>query len=139
MPQIYKRRIQIRFREGDPARILYSGNLFSLAHDTFEEFIQQALGLEWKDWFLPKDAIVPIRHTECDFLAPFLPGEFYDVQVLVAKFGKTSMQMKYVFTQGERTHAVLTMVHAFLDPKTKEKMEVPAWVRAKFSPYLEEA
>ncbi len=137
MPHTYKRPIQIRFREGDPARILYFANLFSLAHDTFEDFIQE-VGFTWKEWFTELNpCMVPIRHTECDYLAPFMPGQKYEIEVLVAQFRDTSLQMKYVFRQGDRVHAVVKMVHAFLDPQTKQKVAIPEKVKMKFSPYLE--
>ena len=119
MAQIFKRPFQIRFREADPARIMYFANLFSIAHDTFEDFIQ-VHGYEWKEWFTDLNpTMVPIRHAEADYLAPFMPGEHYEVQVTVAQIRETSMQMKYTFRQGSRVHAVVKMVHAFLDPQMR--------------------
>ena len=138
MAQIYKRPIQIRFREGDPARILYFANLFSLAHDTFKDFIQ-ANGFTWKEWFTENPLMVPIRHAECDYQAPFMPGENYEIQVFVAQFRETSFQMKYVFLQGSKVHAIVKMVHAFIDPKTKQKTAVPESIKSRLLPFLESA
>lgn len=136
MTRTYKKSIQIRFRDADPARILYFGNLFNFAHDCFEDLIQDN-GFTWNEWFKDPASIVPIRHAECDYRAPFLPGEHYEIHAVVAGFGETSLQMKYTFMQGEKVHAIVKMVHAFLDPKTKEKKAIPADVKDRLRPFLE--
>lgn len=64
--------IQIRFREADPAGILFFGHVFALAHDCFEGFIEET-GFGWKNWFNVRgEYLVPIRHTEANYLRPFL-------------------------------------------------------------------
>jgi acyl-CoA thioester hydrolase/1,4-dihydroxy-2-naphthoyl-CoA hydrolase len=136
MAQVYQKRIQIRFRDADPARILFFGNVFSLAHDTFEDFIQES-GISWRNWFSGEPYIVPIRHAECDYLAPFRVGEHYEVKATVAQLRESSFQMRYVFTRGSQTHAVVTMVHTFLDPKTQQKIPIPETVKSKLLPFLE--
>ncbi|MFN7728787.1 MAG: acyl-CoA thioesterase [Bdellovibrio sp.] len=136
MAKTYQKQIQIRFREGDPARIMYFRNVFDLAHDCFEDFIQ-AQGLSWSDWFDKNPCLVPIRHVEADFLAPFIPGETYTISTVVAQIRDTSFQMKYVFEQNAKVHAVVTMVHAYLDPKTQQKTKVQEQIRNLLTPYLE--
>lgn len=44
--------------------------------------------------------------------------------------------MHYVFSQNGNAHAEVSMVHAFMDAKTKQKMPVPASVKEKLTPYL---
>jgi len=45
--------------------------------------------------------------------------------------------MKYVFTQENKTHAVVTMVHSVLDLKTKQKAAIPEVFKQRFGQYLE--
>jgi len=132
----FKKDFQVRFREADPAGIGYFANVFSFAHDAFEDFIQAA-GFSWKEWFQTKDYIVPIRHTECNFLRPFLPGDTYQISVTVSKLGESSFQMKYQFLQGTHAHAEVRMTHVFLDAKSKQKMTVPDLVRNRLKVYLD--
>jgi acyl-CoA thioester hydrolase/1,4-dihydroxy-2-naphthoyl-CoA hydrolase len=132
----FKKDFQVRFREADPAGIGYFANVFSFAHDAFEDFIQ-ATGFTWKEWFQTKDYIVPIRHTECNFLRPFLPGDTYQISVTVAKLGESSFQMKYQFAQGANAHAEVRMTHVFLDAKSKQKISVPDLVRNRLKVYLD--
>lgn len=136
MNQICHLQRTIYFRDGDPAQIMFFGHLFGFAHDAFEQFLLQA-GLTWQAWFRSTEHIVPIRHTEADYKAPFFPGETYDIQVTVAHMGESSFKMKYVFGKGSQTHATVTMVHTFLDARTKQKISIPDFVRNCLSPYLE--
>lgn len=132
----FRTQIRIKFREADPAQIMYFGNLVDLAHDVFEEFIVAA-GYKFTEWFRKGELMIPIRHVEADFLAPFVPGETYDVDATVAKIGETSFQMKYVFHRAGKTHGQVKMVHAILDMQTKQKTPVPALMRERLTPYLE--
>lgn len=132
----FQTEIQIRFREADPAGILFFGNIFSLAHDCFEGFITDT-GIGWKNWFnLQGEYLVPIRHSECNFLKPFFAGEKYQISANLSRIGESSFQMRYVFTKNGDSHAEVAMVHAFMDAKTKQKISIPEPIRTKLSPYL---
>ena len=134
----FTRNVQIRFHEADPAGIVYFANVFSLAHDTFEEFIEAA-GVPWGEWFRKGPYFVPIRHAECNYLSPFRPGQKYQVKAEVARLGETSFQMRYTFTSKSKsnttTHAIVTMVHAFVSAKTKKKIKVPVKFQKVLKPY----
>ncbi|MNJ92726.1 1,4-dihydroxy-2-naphthoyl-CoA hydrolase [compost metagenome] len=135
MNEVFRTKKTLTFREADPAKIMFFGNILGFAHDAFEEFIVAA-GYTWKEWFQGTDYLIPLRHTEADFLAPFFPGETYDIIVCVDSFGETSFKMKYVFSQNDRTHSVVTMVHSVLDSKTKQKATLPPVMKARLEKYL---
>lgn len=136
MSQIYRTQIKVRFGDADPAQIMYFGNVFDFAHTCFEEFIVAA-GYTWAEWFRPTTNIVPIRRAEADYLAPFRPGEVYDVDVFVAQIRETSFQMGYRFSQEGRPHGEVKMVHAVLDRQMR-KVPLPAEMRARLEPFLAE-
>lgn len=136
MSSKFKTQTRLKFRQADPAQIMYFANVFSLAHDAFEEFIVVA-GYKWEEWFSADKHIIPIRHAEADYKSPFIPGQAYDINVSVESFGNTSFTMKYVLTQDSRLHATVRMVHAILDPKTHQKMPIPAVMKERLGAYLE--
>lgn len=136
MSSVFRTHLTIKFRDADPAQIMYFGNLVNFAHDAFEEFIVAA-GYKYREWFSKHELMIPIRHAEADFLAPFVPGETYDVAVTVAQIRDTSFQMKYVFGKNGKAHGQVKMVHAVLDSKTMQKLAVPATMRERLTPYLE--
>lgn len=138
MKQIYKTKITLKFREADPAQIMYFAHVFSLAHDAFEEFIVAA-GYTWDEWFKTSNYLIPIRHAEADYKNPFLPGQSYDISVGVESLGQTSFKMKYEFSAYGKIHATVHMVHAVLDQKTKQKMHLPEVMKQRLTPYLWES
>lgn len=130
--QVFKSQVTIKFHQADPAGIMFFGHIFTLAHDTYEAFIQ-ACGFPWKDWFLDHKYLIPIRHTECDFLRPFRAGETYQIEAELVEFSSSSFITQYQFTQNEHKHATVKMVHTCLDQKTFQKTEIPDAVRSALS------
>lgn len=127
---MFTKEITIKFRDADPIGILFFGNIFGLAHDAFEDFLPSA-GFTWREWFQTKDYLVPIRHTEANFLAPFVPGDSYKIHVGVDSLSNTAFKMKYLFKRGDKLHAEVLMVHAFLDAKTHQKIPLPEAIRSR--------
>jgi acyl-CoA thioesterase FadM len=132
----FQTKIKIRFRDADPAGIMFFGNVLGLAHDVFEEFIT-ANGIPWDEWFRQKDWACPIRHTEVDYLAPFLPGTEVVVDAKVQKLGQNSFGMHYEFrTLKGQLCARVQMIHTFVDQKSFQKTEVPTKYRQLLEQYL---
>jgi acyl-CoA thioesterase FadM len=135
MAKVFKTTLKVTFREADLAGIMFFGNIYGLAHDAFEDFIV-ATGFKWKEWFNTPEYIIPIRHSEADYEAPFIPGEEYDVTVSVKKLGTTSFAIGYVFSAGDKIHGQVEMVHVVMDAKTKKPIPLPGLIRERLSPYL---
>ncbi len=135
MAEIFKNQIQIKFHQADPAGIMYFAQIFTLAHDTFELFIQKA-GYSWAEWFKENKYVVPIRRAESDYQRPFQAGETYDIDVVVAQFSTSSFQMHYTFKHGSHVHAVVKMVHTCLDKKSFQKIDLPGEMKSKLLPFL---
>ena len=127
--------IQIRFHEADPAGILYFANVFTLAHSSFEEFVEHS-GITWERWFKKYTHFVPIRHAECDYKIPFRPGEKYEIECVVSKISESSFQMTYTFKKDSHCHAIVKMVHTFIDKTTLTKTSIPDDVRKILKEYL---
>ncbi len=83
--------------------------------------------------------MIPIRHCESDYTGPLYPGEFYMVDAFVQKLGQTSFQMKYLFRKDENICVEVSMVHAFMDAKTRQKITIPLSVRQRLSPFAAES
>ncbi|MBC7421612.1 MAG: acyl-CoA thioesterase [Bdellovibrio sp.] len=137
MAEVYKSQANIKFHQADPAGIMFFANVFTLAHDAYEAFIQTC-GFTWKEWFLDNKYLIPIRHTEADYLRPFLAGETYEIQVRVIEFSSSSFRLQYDFLQGAHKHAVVRMVHTCIDPKTFQKSNLPDVVKTKLQPFHHE-
>ena len=134
-PEIFKSRLKMRFRNADPAGIMFFGNILGISHDVFEDFIQ-SLELDWNEWFKSEQYGCPIRHTEVDYLAPLFPGQEYTVEVKVSKISGSSFNTHYEFkNQNNKLCARVQMVHVFIDPKTMKKIPFPEKFRLKLEKY----
>jgi acyl-CoA thioester hydrolase/1,4-dihydroxy-2-naphthoyl-CoA hydrolase len=131
---IYSTTVKIRFREADPAGILFFGQIAGITHDVFEEFVQH-IGFSWKEWFSSGPWGTPIRHLSCDFRAPFFPGQTYEVQVSTKKIGESSFTMHYQYQRDDKIHAVVEVVHAIIDGNTFTKRQIPQIIVERLSPY----
>lgn len=131
----FETQIKIPFRQADPAQIMFFANIFDISHDVFEEFIQKA-GFSWDEWFKPDQWHCPIRHCECNYLAPLSPGKTYAVKVKIEKLGDSSVTVGYEYLSPKGIHAQVKMVHAFVDHKSFTKISIPEIVRNRFSNFL---
>ena len=127
-------RATIHFRQCDPAGVLFFGEIFGIAHDAYEAFIQH-LGLVGDDWFANDEWAVPIRHSACDYLAPMRRGETYDVLISLDRISESSFTARYSFEAEGRKHCEVSLVHAFYDKKKRSKMSVPSDIRARLEAY----
>ena len=127
----------IRFRSGDPAGISFFANVYPLAHDAFEDFVQ-ALGFEYKEWFQNPDWATPIRHSSCDYFAPLWPGGTVEIFVRIEKLGESSLTLKYLFNSSGQKCAEVTLVHTFIDIKKRAKTTIPSVVRDRLETYERE-
>ena len=127
----------VAFHEADPAGILFFGRIFEHAHVAFEKFIQSS-GMTWSDYFRTSPYLIPLRHVEADYHRPFLPGQFYSVEVRVQKIGQSSFTMSYTFTEHKNPdviHAKVQTVHTVLDKNTRSKIPVPLEIQNVLQPF----
>lgn len=135
----YKARLKPRFNDADSAGIIFFANAYVFAHAAFETFVVEALGFQWADWFDNDTWGVPLRKTECEHLRPLLPGHDYETVVRVERLGESSVTLNYSIESSAGVHAVVKMVHTFIDVKKRAKMPIPALVRERLEAYQRES
>lgn len=152
--QYFRKSIKVKFYQADPAGILYFAELFNIAHDTFEDWIEDHIGIPWANWFLKKQKVrkntgylIPLRHVSCDYFSPFFPGKSYIVEVRLAQIQNSSFEVHYLFFPDQvkkkrklkmsESKALLKMVHVFMDQKKKMKRTIPLSIRKKLQPHLQ--
>lgn len=122
---MFKKEIKINFYDCDPAGILFYANLFKFAHKIYEDLIE---GFGLKDgYFDNENFIVPIIHTDANYLIPMKPGDEIEVSVNVSQIRNSSFELTYNFLNKEsKLCADVKTVHVFVDKKSFEKITIPA-------------
>jgi acyl-CoA thioester hydrolase/1,4-dihydroxy-2-naphthoyl-CoA hydrolase len=134
---LYTKTLQLRFRHADPAGLLFFGNVYKIAHDTYEDFIQD-LGFEWQEWFDNKDCGVPIRHSSAEHLLPLEPSKVYKIEVWVERIGKSSFTLRYAFVDDQHLYCEVRLVHTFYNKALKTKMSIPSDIYDRLETYRRE-
>lgn len=115
----------IPFHLADPAGILFFGNLFSLFHQAFEQFVIDQLECSWNFWFQNPDWIVPIKQTEAQYLSPLQVGQECLIDLSVTALSSSSFTLTASFHQQEQICCVAKTVHVFCNRSNKQKILIP--------------
>jgi acyl-CoA thioesterase FadM len=129
---------ELRFSDADPGGIMFFGNVYKVAHDTYENFIRH-LGFDWHEWFQNPVWAVPIRHSSCEHLIPLSPGLAYEVAISLERVGDSSFTLKYDFQRATQKFCSVTLVHTFFNIKSRAKMQIPSNVRDRLQAYQVES
>ncbi len=125
----------INFYDCDPAGILFFGRIFELCHSAYEDLIRSFnLG---SDYWNNEEYVVPIIHSEGDYMLPLRPGDEVTVEIIVSKLKESSFELSYACRnpKGEITNQVKT-VHIFVDKKKWKKTAIIDEVRSGLKAHL---
>jgi 1,4-dihydroxy-2-naphthoyl-CoA hydrolase len=131
---IFQTRSNTRFRDADPAQILFFSRAYEIAHDAYEDFVKH-LGFDWKDWFANATWAAPIRHSSCEHLGPIPPGTTIETKVTLEKIGDSSFTARYTISSADKEVARVDLVHVFIDKTRGAKLALPQIVRERLETY----
>lgn len=131
---IFTQQLQVRMYDTDAAGILYFGNQFRFAHDTFEALMDHE-GWNFQRLFEKEIFIFVIVHAESDYLAPLHVGDPIQVQLHVAHVGETSFALQYEIYKKDVLAGKAKTVHVCLDKQSRTKMQIPTVFRTLLGRY----
>lgn len=128
----FRSSVYIPFHLADPGGILFFGHVFALAHEAYEQFVQNELGCDWEYWFQNPNWIVPIKKAEANFLSQIQAGQNCTVDVEVVAVSTSSFTLRSTLSQQIPCCEVLT-VHIFCDRALKTKRAIPQEIAPKIT------
>jgi YbgC/YbaW family acyl-CoA thioester hydrolase len=120
---LFTTKYKIAFCETDPGGILFFAEFFKIAHVAYERFFE-SLNLE-KNYFLDDEYILPIVHSNADYLSPVKFGDELVCEVKVGKIGTTSFELVYLLMNKDKTAAKILTKHVAVKKEGFEKAEIP--------------
>jgi len=120
---LFSTRYKIAFCETDPGGILFFAEFLKIAHITYERFFE-SLNLK-KNYFLDNKYILPIVHTDADYISPVKFGDELLCQVSVGRIGKTSFELNYTLINKKKRAAKITTKHVAVLKKEFKKRPIP--------------
>lgn len=120
---MFTTKYKIAFCETDPGGILFFAEFFKIAHIAYERFFE-SLNLE-RNYFLDSDYILPIVHSNADYLSPVKFGDELLCEVMVGEIGKTSFELVYKLINKNKTASEVLTKHVVVKKQNFEKTKIP--------------
>ncbi len=125
----------VKLSDTDAAGVIFFSRYFRLAHDAYESFMEQ---IGWRLSYVihESDILLPIVHSEADYVQSMALGDSYSIAICVEKIGQTSFALLYRFqnVENDLTAAVKT-VHVAVDKKSRRKRPLPDSLRENLLKY----
>ncbi len=121
---MYKYETVIRMRNTDAAGLVFYAEVFVLAHECYESFLEEQ-GMSLAS-MLEGDYIAPIVHAKADLKAAMRMSDRITIKMELARTGKSSYELACKFTneQGKIT-AEITTIHAVINKNTSHPIRIP--------------
>jgi 1,4-dihydroxy-2-naphthoyl-CoA hydrolase len=116
--------LKVRMYDTDAAGILYFGNQFRFAHDTFEAMMDTQ-GWNFQRLFEVEPFIFVIVHAESDYLGAMHVGDEIQVTAHVSHIGNSSFTLDYEIHKQETLVGRAKTVHVCLDKVLRTKLPIP--------------
>ena len=121
---MYHYQTTIRLHQTDAAGVVFFSNLFVIAHDAYESFLESHLPLN--AILLDGVYIIPIVHAEADYLLPLALSEKITVELSLEKLGTSSFNLGYVIKNSKtETAARLKTIHAVQLKEDQKTVPIP--------------
>ena len=121
---MYRHETVIRLRHTDAAGVIYFADIFTLAHECYEAFMDQHLPLG--DILQQGQYIAPIVHADADIAKPMRLSDKITIELQLANTGNSSFELAYKFInkQNEQTANAKT-IHVVLQTNTRKPVKIP--------------
>ncbi len=87
----YVQRRIVQWGECDPAGIVYTPRFLDFVLEAMEGWQRQVLGVDWTKLNSELAMGMPVVHAELDFHSPLRGGDELDLEVTVARLGRSSI------------------------------------------------
>ena len=126
VPETFRFQTRIRFIDTDASGRIHYTAMFRYFESAEIEFMR-TLGLVYQE----RDFTFPRVHVECDFRLALQHDDVIDIEVCLAKLGRSSIRMEFrTFREGE-VAANGVIVVACVDRNTQRAIPIPGWLRHK--------
>jgi len=126
----FSTRFKVRYAEIDGQRVVFNSRYLEYADVAVSEFWaasdMDALGAAWTS------AEFHVRHTEIDYLKPFVMGDEMEIFVRIDRVGTSSLTQRFdmCHAQTGALHCVVVMVIVHVDLETGRPQPIAGPVRA---------
>jgi len=131
---LFTTNFKISFAQTDPGGILFFAELFKITHIAYEQFLE-SFETE-KNYFLNDEFVIPIVHTEADFISPIKFGDEINCTIVIENIGTSSFSLGYKFYEDDKAVATSKTTHVVVDKANFTKTNIPNELLLKLNEHL---
>ncbi|MBL8992234.1 MAG: acyl-CoA thioesterase [Spirochaetia bacterium] len=138
---VFTHQIRVKLFHTDAAGILFYGRIYEFTQETAEAFLEH-IGFPLRVMFNggPDHGhpfLLPIVHSEADYIAPMTVGDEITVHLKILKIGQTSLTLGFELSnQNDAKVAVAKTIQVCIDKKTRQKIPLSPLLIEKSKNYL---
>ena len=127
---------KIRFSHCDPAGIVYFVNFFDMVNALVEDWFAEAVGFDFEELHIQRRVGFPIVNTCCEFFRPCHLGDRLQLELSVAKLGRSSIEFAVTGSVGGEQKFRARHKVALMSLDSQRALPIPDDMRAKILLYV---
>ena len=120
---MFRKKLRLSFYDCDPAGIIFYASIFKLAHSVYEQFLSEIV--PERNFFFDKEYVLPIIHSEADYLKPLRPFDEVEIELKVVDLRDSSFELNYIFFIDNVSYAEVKTVHVCVRKENFNKEKLP--------------
>jgi len=124
---MFQTQTKIRLHHTDSAGVLYFAQLFVLAHECYEAFMDTVLPI--RTILDQGQILMPITHAEADYQNPIRVGDSLDVTLTLGSITEHSFTLNYSFKKHEIQVATASIRNVVVCADFTGKSKIPPELR----------
>lgn len=135
-PPLFTHRQAIRFSHCDPGGIVYFPHYFEMVYEAIEDWFDTAIEANLETRLRQEGIGFPAVNTLCDFYKPSRVGDALDLEVAVARLGRSAIEFRVAGrVAGEERLRVRHLI-ALVTLATLRALPIPEALRARIAPHV---
>ena len=136
-PAPFHSKVAVRFRDCDPAGIVFYPRYLEMFNDLVEDWFRHGLHLPFSELISARRWGIPTVHLNVDFGLPSRLGETIDAWLGVTRVGRSSIHLEIRLIGPDGSHRVKgRVVLVFTDLNSHRSLELPEELRAQVNRYM---
>lgn len=120
----------VRIHHTDAAGIVFFANLFIIAHECYESYLDP--DVTFQSMFNKLNLMLPIVHAEADYHKPLRVSDKITVQLRLGNIGESSYTLEYdILTEEGESAATLKTSHVVKGRDSSQPVSLPGKLRRK--------
>ncbi len=120
----------VRLHHTDAAGILFFANLFIIAHECYESFLDP--DVTFNSMFYELNLMMPIVHAEADYYRPLRVSDRITINLGLGHMGNSSFSLEYnIHTKDGESAATIKTSHVVRNKDGSQSVSLPAKLRKK--------